>query len=383
MARRVVLHVGAMKSGTTYLQGALYKNKALLAERGFLVPGARWRNQIEAVLDVKGRRKHPQGNSVAGAWDRLVAEVDEWDGTALISVELLAPVGPETVERVARSFKGVTPEIVLSLRDINRQIPSMWQELVQNGVDWTWADFLTAVNKSRPGSPERRHSGTGKRFWSEQDMVAIARRWGQAGPLHLVTVPPPGSPATLLLERFGVAMGFDPEGMKSPPPKNTSLGSATVEVLRGLNAELDRRGLAYPAAMGLRKHVLGKRLMPELTVDDPRIGLQAPRWTPSFTRDQAAELRGLDATIHGDLDDLAPVDVRGIDPRKVTDKQVRDAAVASYAALRTDLNKKLADPTIPGEAIDPGEGRKAPARAVSALADLVEWSVRREELVRT
>lgn len=372
-----------MKSGTTYLQGALYKNKALLAERGFLVPGARWRQQIEAVLDVKGRRSHPEGDSVAGAWDRLVAEVDDWDGTALISVELLAPVGPETVERVATSFRDVTPEIVLSLRDINRQIPSMWQELVQNGMDWTWAEFLTAVNKSRPGSPERRHTKPGKRFWSEQDMVAIARRWGQAGPLHLVTVPPPGSPATLLLERFGAAMGFDPDGMKSPPPKNTSLGAATVEVLRGLNAELDRRGLAYPAAMGLRKHTLGKRLMPALTTDDPRIGLQAPRWTQSFTRDQAAELRGLDATIHGDLDDLAPVDVRGIDPRKVTDTQVRDAAVASYVALRTELDKKLADPTIPGEAIDPGEGRKAPARAVSALADLVEWSVRREELVRT
>lgn len=383
MARRVVLHVGAMKSGTTYLQGALYKNKALLAERGFLVPGARWRHQIEAVLDVKGHQRHPQGDPVAGAWDRLVAEVDAWDGTALVSVELLAPVGQATVERVASSFNGVTPEIVLSLRDINRQIPSMWQELIQNGMDWTWAEFLTAVNKSRPGSPERRRTKPGRRFWSEQDMVAIARRWSQAGPLHLVTVPPPGSPATLLLERFGAAMGFDPAGMQSPPPKNTSLGAATVEVLRGLNAELKQRDLAYPAAMGLRKHVLGKRLMPALTVDDPRIGLPAPRWTQSFTRDQAAELRGLDATIHGDLDDLAPVDVSGIDPRKVTDTQVRDAAVASYASLRTDLNKKLADPTIPGEGIDPGEGRKAPARAVSALADLVEWSVRREELVRT
>ncbi|GGU18078.1 hypothetical protein GCM10007979_16040 [Nocardioides albus] len=378
-----MLHVGAMKSGTTYLQGALYKNKALLAERGFLVPGTRWRHQIEAVLDVKGHQKHPQGDSVTGAWDRLVAEVDAWDGTALVSVELLAPVGPETVERVASSFDGVTPEVVLSLRDINRQIPSMWQELVQNGMDWTWAEFLTAVNKSRPGSPERRHTKPGRRFWSEQDSVAIARRWSTAGPLHLVTVPPPGSPATLLLERFGAAMGFDPEGMQSPPPKNTSLGAATVEVLRALNAELKQRDLAYPAAMGLRKHTLGKRLMPALTVDDPRIGLPAPRWTQSFTRDQAAELRGLGATIHGDLDDLAPVDVGGIDPRKITDKQVRDAAVEAYASLRTDLNKKLADPTIPGEAIDPGEGRKAPVRAVSALADLVEWSVRREELVRT
>lgn len=372
-----------MKSGTTYLQGALYKNKALLAERGILVPGARWRNQIEAVLDLKGRRKHPQGDSVVGAWDRLVAEVDDWDGTALISVELLAPAGPEAVARVAQSFAGVTPEIVLSLRDINRQIPSMWQELVQNGMDWTWAEFLTAVGRSRPGAPERRRTKPGKRFWNEQDMVAIARRWSEAGPLQLVTVPPPGSPATLLLERFGAAMGFDPEGMQSPPPRNTSLGAATVEVLRGLNTELNARGLPYPVAMALRKHTLGKRLMPALDADDPRIGLQAPRWTQSFTRDQAAQLRSLDAAVHGDLEDLTPVDVRGIDPRKVTDTQVRDAAVATYAALRTDLNKQLADPSIPGEAVDPGEGRKAPARAVSALADLVEWSVRREELVRS
>ena len=196
-------------------------------------------------------------------------------------------------------------------------------------------------------------------------------------------MPPPGSPATLLLERFGAAMGFDPEGMQSPPPRNTSLGTATVEVLRGLNAELESRGLAFPAAMGLRKHTLGKHLMPKLDVEDPRIGLPAPRWASAFTRDQAAELSGLEATVHGDLDDLTPVDVRGIDPREVTHNQVRDAAVASYGALRTDLKKKLADPTIPGEVIDPGEGRKAPARAVAALADLVEWSVRREELVRT
>ncbi|WP_170225069.1 hypothetical protein [Nocardioides albertanoniae] len=383
MARRVVLHIGAMKSGTTYLQGALYKNKGLLAERGFLVPGTRWRHQIEAVLDVKGRSKHPQGDSVAGAWDRLVAEVDEWDGTALISVELLAPVGQGTVDRVASSFSGVTPEIVLSLRDINRQIPSMWQELVQNGSDWTWSEFLSSVKKSRPGAAERHRTKPGKRFWSEQDMVSIARRWAQAGPLHLVTVPPPGSPPLLLLERFGAAMGFDPEGLKSAPPRNTSLGTATVEVLRGLNAELNDRGLAYPAAMGLRKHTLGKHLMPKLTIDDPRIGLAAPRWTRAFTRDQDAQLRGLDATVHGDLGDLAPVDVSGIDPREVTHDQVRDAAVASYAALRSDLNKKLADPTIPDEVIDPGAGRKASARAVSALAGLVEWSVRREELVRT
>lgn len=365
-----------MKSGTTYLQGALYTNRDKLREQGVLVPGERWRNQIDAVLDVRGRVHHPGGDSVGGAWDRLVGEVNAWDGTAVISVELLAPVHPEVVEKVAASFDGVTPDIVLSVRDLNRGIPAMWQELIQNGMTWGWADFVKGVRRSRPERP--RPDELAHRFWDEQDQVGIARRWGRVGPVHLVTVPPPGAPPTALLERFGEAMGFDPTGLASPPPRNTSLGAATAEALRALNVELAERGLRWPAAIQLRKHRLAKQLLPALGVEDPRIGLRVPRWVRAYTRDQQAGFGEMDCTVHGDLADLEPVDVAGIDAAHVSDEQVRDAAVAAYGALRADLAKQGEVAAELPESVAAGRGRSGVAAAVKGLADLVEWSERRE-----
>ena len=40
MSRRLVLHVGAMKSGTSFIQSRLFANKRMLRDdRGILVPG--------------------------------------------------------------------------------------------------------------------------------------------------------------------------------------------------------------------------------------------------------------------------------------------------------------------------------------------------------
>jgi len=39
VAERVFLHVGAPKSGTTFLQTVMWENREGLAERGVLIPG--------------------------------------------------------------------------------------------------------------------------------------------------------------------------------------------------------------------------------------------------------------------------------------------------------------------------------------------------------
>ena len=59
MADRVVLHIGAMKSGTSDLQSLLSDNRAALAGRGICVPG----NQGKAVRAlIAGRRRSvPRG----------------------------------------------------------------------------------------------------------------------------------------------------------------------------------------------------------------------------------------------------------------------------------------------------------------------------------
>jgi hypothetical protein len=51
MARRVVLHVGLMKSGTTFIQGRLNASRATLADQKVLFPGPSWARHARAVSD--------------------------------------------------------------------------------------------------------------------------------------------------------------------------------------------------------------------------------------------------------------------------------------------------------------------------------------------
>ena len=383
MAKRVVLHVGAMKSGTTFLQSTLYANRLRLAELGVLVAGERWGAQVDAVLDVLGRTHHPTGRSVVGAWDRLVAEVGAWPGTAVVSVELLAPAGPKQIERIAGSFGDTDLEVVLSLRDLNRSLPAMWQETVQNGRSWGWEEYVAGVERGRPraGRTEDDVSTLSRAFWRQQAGVRVARHWGAAGPLHLVTVPRPGSPSSELLVRFAEVLGVDPTDLDAPVRGNASLGAASTEVLRRMNGVLDRRGLAFPVGIRVRKRTLAKQILPALSAGERRIGLPVRPWTEEHAAGMVTGLRRLAPRLHGAWEDLAPVAVPGIPTSEVSSAEVAEATVAAYRALRDALASRA-----PGTGIARTDGMPdwSPAGTTSdevadagsvALADLVEWAV--------
>ena len=48
VAERVVLHIGAMKSGTSFIQNVLGHNKARLQDAGVLFACERWLRQVAA-----------------------------------------------------------------------------------------------------------------------------------------------------------------------------------------------------------------------------------------------------------------------------------------------------------------------------------------------
>ena len=140
-----MLHVGAMKSGTSYVQSQLFGNKDVLAAQGVLVPGEAWTHQVAGVIDVLGRaRKGP------GAWAALLEELAAWPGTGVISMEFLGPVAPERIAAVVASLRPAHVSVVVTARDLNRSIAAMWQETVQNGRWWTWPEYAVAVERARP-----------------------------------------------------------------------------------------------------------------------------------------------------------------------------------------------------------------------------------------
>lgn len=307
MADRVVLHVGLMKSGTSHIQGRLNAAAPTLGEHGLLFPGGRWGQQVVAVSDGIARRQRAEGE-FDGAWQRMVAEIEAAPGTAVISMEFLGPPSPERLRPVVDSFPGTRVEAVLTVRDLGRTIPSMWQETLKNGRSWTWEAYVAGVRHRR---------GPGEIFWNEQDAGAIAAKWAAlvgTDAVSVVTLPPPGADRELLWQRFCEAASLPVEAAPPSSRGNESLGAASAELLRRLNIALGADQMPWPAYSRVVKFGLAKTLLAEHRADEEPIGFTPRRWVREEAGRQQEAIAATGVRVVGDLADLEPVAQAGVRP---------------------------------------------------------------------
>ena len=317
MAERVVLHVGLMKSGTSFLQQVLRLNEDLLRDQGVLFPSP-WKRQVQAVKDISG--------DGTGAWPRLVEEIRDWPGTAVLSMEFLGPRGPARARRVVEAFAPATVEVVITVRDLARTIPAMWQETVQNRGTHSWADYLAGVEAEDRSSP-----GPGRAFWSRQDAPGITETWQRAaGRDHVtvLTVPPSGAPTDLLWDRFAALVPIEGR-VDLDVRSNPSLGLASLLVLRELNLRIDAEEdpLTPRQYERIVKRLLAKRGLAGLP-GDQRLGYDAP-WVPERGARAVEQLRALAPRVAGDLEELRCHPVRGADPADITAEQQLEASLTA------------------------------------------------------
>jgi hypothetical protein len=328
MADKVVLHIGLMKSGTTFIQRQLFAHQSTLRERGTLVPGARWGDQVTAVSD--GLRRDGDHD---GSWDALAAQIGKWRGTAIVSMEFLGPAGPRVLRRLIRSLAPARVEVVVTARDLNRSIAALWQETIQNGRSWTWPDYVAGVRQACPWHDPEEITEAGRTFWRQQDLSRIAGAWGKAADkVTVVTVPHPGAARGELLDRFTTAAGVEPLEI-APGGANESLGAASTLALRRMNQLLSEQGLDFPNGAELRKGYLAKKVLAARRPDEPAVGLPVQDWVVAMSEELVGRVRGLPLELVGDWTDLKPVDVPGTDPGEVDAEAVAEAAIAGLVGL--------------------------------------------------
>jgi len=330
MAERVVLHVGAMKSGTSYIQARLLANQDVLREQGFLYPGRTWREQVLAVTDVLGERRAGPV-SASGKWQWLVDTAAEWPGTVVVSMEFLGPASPAKIRTIIESFGSTEVHAVMTVRDLNRNIPAMWQETVQNYHAWTWKEHLRGV-RARAGL----RNAPGRNFWRQQDTPRIAKNWVEAVGAErftIVTVPHPGAHEEVLWERFSKSVGIDAASCAPIPRSNEALGVASALVMRQLNALLEEQELPWRSYTSLVKWGLAKHGLANHRGEESPIGFDVPRWVRKRSRQMTKQLADLGVRVEGDLADLEPVAVKGVDPDRVSERDQLDAAVAGLGEL--------------------------------------------------
>ena len=336
--KRVFIHVGVPKSGTSFIQSTFRDNQQRLLEAGFLYPSRHKAEMFHAALDVNGNHEKwgLQRERVAGVWEQMAARVRDFDGTSVISSEFLGAAKRPRIRRALAHLEGVDVHVIATARDLTRQIPAEWQEGIKHGRTLSYAQFLERILD--PGS--HRH---GRRFWNNQGLPRVLARWGAglaADHVHVVTCPPAGSDPRVLWERFCSVIAMDP-GLVVLPERaaNTSLGVTEIEVLRRVNESVRHR--EDPQAYGrltkilvgevLRKHTSARVTTPAELV--PGLQVRAKQW-----REQIDQ-RGYE--VIGSMDDLEPTVPRGpfVDPDRVSPAAALSVTTAAVADLLREVDE--------------------------------------------
>jgi hypothetical protein len=329
------LHIGAPKTGTTYLQRVLDANRDALAGQGVLyAAGATSRDRVWATEVLRGidMTRHPKPRA-AGAWDRIVDQVRGWDGTAVVSHEFFGGCSAEQAKRALADLEPSEVHLVFTARDYLSLAGAVWQERLKYGHATPFSDFrLDATGKTPMWS------------WQTQDLLAILARWQHhlpASQIHVVTVPRGGKPDALW-QRFASVVGIDPAAT-SPDigSANTSLGLVEAELLRRVD-ERAREVLAGP-----REHARWTRDLLANTVlsqgSTERFSISGAYAEELVARSHEA-VSGIAAAgydVVGSLDDLLPPDPLPVTrtPDDASTEELLDAALAAIVGLIAEVKE--------------------------------------------
>jgi hypothetical protein len=330
MAERVFLHIGAPKSGTTYIQSILWENRALLREAGIAVPG---RRRVDYNLATAAARTNRLGNGrPARTLRRLASQARAWSGTAALSAEWFCATPQDLIARLVGMFDDAEVHVVYTARALVPLVTAAWQETLKTAHRESLPEFVAALDDD-----ERKWS------WWSIDPAVVLERWAAVVPLgrvHVVTVPPSGADPGELLRRFAEVVGFDPAPLDtSAAQANESLSVEAAELVRRVAPRVDEivgfSNLPWPERYRwLRRYFAHQLMVPRRghrialdEADRERVAARAER--------SVANLRSAGYPVVGGLDDLATPPVRpgALRPEQVSDSAMLDLSVPVMAEL--------------------------------------------------
>jgi hypothetical protein len=378
MARRLHLHIGPPKTGTSFLQAAWFRHRVELAAHGVLYPGDEPMDQFRASAVVlgKGRVTRRMPSAHLTAWTRLTGAIRDWNGDAILSSEHYALAGPDRARAILEQVAGLADEVhlLVTARDLARQVPAAWQQSVKQGNDETFDEYWRGL-AAEPG----------RGFWQAQDLPRLLDRWTTGIPserVHLVVHGAPGSSRDLLWQRVCQVTGVDPGILRPVDRTNESLGVVQIEFLRRVNARLPTDRDRIEMGRLTKSSVSTQVLAPSGEAIAMAVPEAAWTWLQERSRDVVAELSGRDYDVVGDLDDLLPAERRssGRSPDSVDDAELVDVAATAFAGMlvrdlehvRTErrMKERL---TVLRKAEHPTSPRRLPALARSARRRLARW----------
>jgi hypothetical protein len=318
MAKRIVIHAGFFKTGTTALQSSLAANREKLLENGVLYPAlssadsSRSTGQHRAAWALKGRHWgwEDAGGTVTPieVWDKLAGKLNDFEGTSLFSSEFLAELTRDDVERMSKDLKADKIEVVFTLRPLVKMLPSQYIQSLKYGMRLNYEDWLERIFN---GGEEHVQWRT---FWTRHDHPDVIQRWVDVfGPENVTLLVVDETKPNLIYETFSELLSLPNDLLKQIEEKglNRSLTWEEICLLLEMNNKFDRTLAWGEYATMIRNGIF--RNLTDVPARDGQHKLLTPQWAvdraKELTVSNIQKLHSMGIKIIGDIDGTAKADV--------------------------------------------------------------------------
>jgi hypothetical protein len=303
MTRRVVIHIGPPKTGSTTLQDALRDNRDDLKRAGIRYAGSGTQSSAAAMWATR-RKDRTTGRQVpASAWKQLLKEInDSIESTVVVSSEWFAAATSAQIRTISQELPGAEYQIVIALRSLDRILPSRWRQNVIEGATYSFTEWLELIF-----SPNTNPYGT--RFWHQHRHDELVQRWGEVFGQRAITAicVDDADPDRLLRHMESLIGAVEGALGTRRHVRNVSLDGVTVEGIRRFNVLAEEYGVPPE----LRYLAVTRGAVPQIEQHVQSDGSTAGRVPAQYADRCVAEstrivegLRASGATILGTLDAL-------------------------------------------------------------------------------
>lgn len=259
---KLILHIGLMKTGTTYIQNILSENRKLMKKNGWIYPGDLLNQQHAFYNILKSEipwiQKNYSANQVRG--DELIKLINNPSENIIVSSEALSSVSPNGVNMlfdiIENRFKLENVHLIVTARSISKLIPSFWQQALKTGTTENLQEYTERFISSYWDPNTANH-----KIHNIHYCLSTWNKYVNPKNMHLVIVPNKDDTEETLWETFSkplTTIGFKPFVPSITKQKNDNVSFSMLESIffQLLNKKMKQSTFSESESEELRQQII-------------------------------------------------------------------------------------------------------------------------------
>lgn len=306
MVRKVFIHPGFHKTGTTGLQTIFTESRTIFKDNGIFYPYARggghhrpaWalHERIWGWKD-KGGKKTP-----ISEWNHLVTQVKKAKDSALISSEFFSELTIEEIDTMKNAFGKAEKTVIFTWRPLHKLLSSSYQQYLKYGIKADYEQWLLGIFK------ESEYKNYTPSFWERHHHGEVISKWVEVfGAENVKVIVADEKNPNFLYDSFADVLGIDRILVRADKntKKNRSLTFEETALLLEVNKRFPKERAWADYEMFVREGAFS-RLANRDYPGDIGTKLLTPEWAldAAFAENEKSihQIRGLGIQVLGDLE---------------------------------------------------------------------------------